>query len=69
MTAKEISGVIEELEDSFYQARDAYRQLHRESKRSGNPLVLQNYMFGNGRMFEILNRLGNLQEAIQTVGA
>jgi len=59
MTAKEISGVIEELEDSLYQAKDAYLKLHRENKQSGNPLVLQNYMFGNKRMYEMLNRLRN----------
>ena len=56
---------IEELEDSFYQAKDAYMKLHRESRQVGKPLVLQNYMFGNGRMYEMLNRLGNLQERVK----
>ena len=56
---------IEELEDSFYQAKDAYMKLHRESRQVGKPLVLQNYMFGSGRMYEMLNRLGNLQERVK----
>ena len=56
---------IEELEDSFYQAKDAYMKLHRESRQVGKPLVLQNYMFGNGRMYEMLNRLRNLQERVK----
>ena len=56
---------IEELEDSFYQAKDAYMKLHRESGQVGKPLVLQNYMFGNGRMYEMINRLGNLQERVK----
>ena len=56
---------IEELEDSFYQAKDAYMKLHRESRQVGKPLVLQNYMFGNGRMYEMLNRIGNLQERVK----
>lgn len=56
---------IEELEDSFYQAKDAYMKLHQESRQVGKPLVLQNYMFGNGRMYEMLNRLGNLQERVK----
>lgn len=56
---------IEELEDSFYQAKDAYMKLHRENRQVGKPLVLQNYMFGNGRMYEMLNRLGNLQERVK----
>ncbi len=30
---------MEELEDAFYQARDAYRKLYDESKRAGRPLV------------------------------
>lgn len=56
---------IEELEDSLYQAKDAYMKLYRENKQGGNPLTLQNYMFGNGRMYEMLNRLGNLQERME----
>ena len=51
---------MEELEDVFYQARDAYMKLYRESRQVGRPLVLQNYMFGSGRMYEMLNRLENL---------
>ena len=56
---------IEELEDSFYQAKDAYMKLHRESGQVGKPLVLQNYIFGSSRMYEMLNRLGNLQERVK----
>ena len=56
---------MEELEDSFYQAKDAYMKLYRESRQVGKPLVLQNYIFGNGRMYEVLNRLGNLQERVE----
>ena len=36
---------IEELEDSFYQAKDAYMKLYRESRQTGKPLALQNYVF------------------------
>ena len=46
---------IEELEDSFYQAKDAYMKLYWESGQVGKPLVLQNYMFGSDRMYEMLN--------------
>lgn len=53
---------MEELEDSFYQAKDAYMKLYRENRQAGRPLDLQNYMFGNSRMYKMLNRLGNLQE-------
>lgn len=53
---------IEELEDSLYQAKDVYMNLHRENRQVGRPLVLQNCMFGSGRMYEVLNRLGNLKE-------
>ena len=56
---------IEELEDSFYQAKDAYMELYRENRQVGKPLVLQNYMFGNGRMYEVLNRLSNLQRRVE----
>ena len=56
---------MEELEDSFYQAKDAYRKLHRESGQAEKPLVLQNYMFGSGRMYEVLNRLSNLQRRVE----
>ena len=55
---------IEELEDSFYQAKDAYMKLYRENRRAERPLVLQSYMFGNSQMYQILNRLGNLQERV-----
>lgn len=51
---------IEELEDSLYQARDAYMKLYRENKQDRSPLTLQNYIFGNSQMYERLNRLGNL---------
>ncbi len=52
---------IEELEDSFYQAKDAYMKLYREGRQAGRPLALQNYIFGNNQMYEMLGRLGNLQ--------
>lgn len=41
---------VEELEDSFYQAKDAYMKLYRENRRAERPLVLQSYMFGNSQM-------------------
>lgn len=56
---------IEELEDAFYQAREAYRKLYYESKQDGKPLALQNFVFGNSRMYEVLDRLGNLQERVK----
>ena len=56
---------MEELEDSFYQAKNAYMKLYRESRQTERPLVLQNYMFGNSHMYEVLNRLGNLQERVE----
>lgn len=57
---------IEKLEDAFYQARDAYMKLYHESKQAGRgPLALQNFIFGNSRMYEMLNRLGNLQERVK----
>ena len=56
---------LEELEDSFYQAKDAYMKLYRESRQMGKPPALQNYMFGNGRMYEVLNRLGNLRGRVE----
>ena len=56
---------IEELEDSFYQAKDAYIKLYQESKQTGKFLVLQNYMLGSSRMYEMLNKLGNLQESVE----
>lgn len=51
---------IEEMEDAFYQARDAYMKLYHESKQAGRPLALQNFVFGNSRVYEALDRLGNL---------
>ena len=54
MPAKE----MEELEDSFYQAKDAYMKLYQENRQAGKPLTLQNYMFGNSQMYEMLIRLG-----------
>lgn len=55
---------MEELEDSFYQVKDAYMKLYRENRLAERPLVLQSYMFGNSQMYQILNRLGNLQERV-----
>ena len=55
---------MEELEDSFYQVKDAYMKLYRDNRRAERPLVLQSYMFGNSQMYQILNRLGNLQERV-----
>ncbi len=54
-----------ELEDAFYQAKDAYMKLYHESKQAGRPLALQNFVFGNSRMYEVLDRLGNLQERVK----
>ena len=42
---------------------DAHMKLYREKKQDGNPLTLQNEMFGSSRMYEMLNRLGNLRES------
>ena len=56
---------IEELENSLYQAKDAYMKQYRENRQAERPLVLQNYMFGNSRMYEILKRLGNLQGRVE----
>lgn len=56
---------IVELEESLYQAKDAYMKLYRESRQVGKPLVLQNYMFGNSQMYEMLNRLGNVKEKVE----
>lgn len=53
---------MEELEDAFYQARDVYRKLCREGGQAGMQPVLQDLVFGNSRMYEVLDRLGNLQE-------
>lgn len=51
---------IEELEDSFYQSKEAYMKLYQERRQTENPLALQRYMFGNRQMYAVLNRLGNL---------
>lgn len=56
---------IKELKNSLYQAKDVYMKLYRENRKAERPLVLQNYMFGNDRMYEVLNRLGNLQERVE----
>lgn len=56
---------IEELEDSLYEAKDAYMKLYRESRQAGRPLALQNHMFGSSRMYEMLNRLSNLQRMVE----
>lgn len=56
---------IEELEDCLYQAKDAYMKLYRENKQDGNILTLQKGMFGSSRMYEMLNRLGNLRERME----
>ena len=56
---------MEKLADSFYQAKDAYVKLHRECRQMGKPLALQNYIFGNSRMYGVLNRLGNLHESVR----
>lgn len=55
---------MEELEDSFYQVKDVYMKLYRENRRAERPLVLQSYIFGNSQMYQILDRLGNLQERV-----
>lgn len=51
---------IEELEDSFYQSKEAYMKLYQKRRQTENPLALQRYMFGNRQMYAVLNRLGNL---------
>lgn len=56
---------IEKLEDAFYQARDAYMKLYHESKQDEKLLALQNFVFGNSQMYEMLERLGNLQERVK----
>lgn len=56
---------IEKSEDAFYQARDAYMKLYHESKQDEKPLALQNFVFGKSRMYEMLDRLGNLQERVK----
>lgn len=56
---------MEELEDSFYQAKNAYMKLYRENRQAEKPLVLQSYMFGNSQIYQILNILGNLQERVE----
>ncbi len=56
---------IEELEDSLYQAKDAYMKLYRENKHGRNPLILQNYMFSNSQMYKMLDRIGNLQDRVE----
>lgn len=45
---------LEELEDIFYQARDNYMKLYRENKHDGRPLALQSFVFGNSRIYEML---------------
>ena len=50
--------------EQYYQAKDAYIKLYQESKQTGKFLVLQNYMLGSSRMYEMLNKLGNLQERV-----
>ena len=40
-------------------------KLYHESKQNGKPLALQNYVFGNSRMYEMLDRLGNLKEKVK----
>ena len=51
---------IEELENIFYQAKDAYRKMYRESGQVGGQLVLQNFVFGNSRIYEALDSLGSM---------
>lgn len=41
---------LEEFEDSFYHAKEAYMKLYRENKKEGKPLVLQNFVFGNSQL-------------------
>lgn len=53
---------IEELEESLYQARDFYMELYRKNKQDGNPLALQNYMFGNREMYDKLDKFRFLAE-------
>ncbi|MCI8370785.1 MAG: hypothetical protein HFI75_00020 [Lachnospiraceae bacterium] len=57
---------IEEWEDSFYQAKDVYMKLYRESRQAGKPIALQNNRFGDGRMYEMLNRFRNFQGRVES---
>lgn len=50
---------IEELEDCFYQAKDAYLKLYRENRQGGYLPALQKYRFGSNHMYECLNKCRN----------
>ena len=38
--------------------------MYQESRQSGRPLVLQNYVFGSDRMYEMLNRYNIHKKAV-----
>ena len=46
------------------QLKAIMKKLAKENQISAQ-LVLQNYMFGSSRMYEMLNKLGNLQERVE----
>ena len=44
---------------------NGYMRLYHESKQDEKPLALQNFVFGNSRMYDMLDRVGNLQEKVK----
>ena len=56
---------IEELEDALYQVKDAYLKWHQRNNQPEEIFTLQNFVFGSSRMYEILNRLENLQGRVE----
>jgi len=46
------------------QLKAIMKKLAKENQISAQ-LVLQNYMLGSSRMYEMLNKLGNLQERVE----
>lgn len=51
MPDKEMS----ELEESFYCTKNAYLSLHEENKQTEKTLNLQNYIFGNERIYQLFD--------------
>lgn len=56
MPYKEMS----ELEESFYKTKNAYMSLYEENKQAGKTMTLQNYIFGNERLYLFFDRVRNL---------
>ena len=40
-------------------------KLYNESRQAGRALASQDFTFGNKRMYEVLDRLGNLQGRVK----